>query len=272
MKRYLNLSLLLDSFFTYICAVIIFLSLFARRFLPMQFRLPIALVVALLPMIAIAYFKIKNARNKESTQNENQAVFRLSEFLTFSSPNEVKSLFKKLFEKINIPCESTTQKTTILSKYNCHFLFYPNDLQQTDIIKAVNTNNPKRLTTIVFGNTFAENCYDNTFLTKANALVIDAKEIYSLLNSCDLLPKTEEVNFKENKFKSLIKNLNDKKRAKRFFYCGCALLLFSLFAFFPLYYTITGCVLLIASLILFLFGKTTTKQTFSLLSLSKTCD
>ncbi len=86
--------------------------------------------------------------------------------------------------------------------------------------------------------------------------VTDGNEVYALLKEKSMLPRTYICGEKKKKkFKDRMRLALRKKNSRAFFFGGAGLLALSLFSFFPLYYILGGCTLLLAALFVRIFGQ-----------------
>jgi len=90
-----------------------------------------------------------------------------------------------------------------------------------------------------------------------NIQIADAKEIYLLLKETDCLPEKYIYSEKMIGFKEKLKFRFSKRAYKGYLLSGAILLFFSLFTFFPVYYLISGGILLLIAVAVKLFGKET---------------
>ena len=96
-----------------------------------------------------------------------------------------------------------------------------------------------------------------------NLEIVTGEQVYLLLKKYDIYPALNEKEIKaENKFKSILKAVFARDKAKKFAFFGFSMLLFSLIIPFPLYYIIMGSLLLIISIICRIFGYKKEKLTF----------
>lgn len=85
--------------------------------------------------------------------------------------------------------------------------------------------------------------------------VTDGTQIYAKLKAENALPEKYVCGERQkNTFRRRLKICFRKSNSRSFFLSGTALLLLSFFAFFPLYYLISGSLLLLAALFIRIFG------------------
>ncbi len=85
--------------------------------------------------------------------------------------------------------------------------------------------------------------------------IMPIEEIYILLKETDTLPDSYAFFEKQATWKEKLKLRFSKKMYKGYFLSGAALLIFSLFTFFPVYYLISGGILLCVAVAVRFFGK-----------------
>ena len=80
-------------------------------------------------------------------------------------------------------------------------------------------------------------------------------EIYELFARTDKLPETYICGeIPRRTVRSKLRRAFSKRNAYPFFVCGMGLLIMSLFVFFPIYYLISGSILLSAAILIRAFG------------------
>ena len=248
MKK-LNLPLILDSFLCFTCGFLLVFT--AVRFYTNSalFGVICGIVAALL-IGGVAFFYISKKQNKSLVLNFDQKSKNLLKaHLALCSNEHITVLFLKLFGE----SAKTKNGKIVLDGKTLFFNFKFAPLNLDDVAPIIKS--PEECKAVYCN----EICADalNLLLTfEIKVLTVD--KIYGLLKKADLLPK--EYLFKERAKQSLANRIKLRFNRKLFaplFWCGVALIGLSYFTFFPIYYIISGGVLLFIAGFLLVFGKKT---------------
>jgi hypothetical protein len=242
----INLPLILDTFFCTICAFLFFFTLIRYYTKQAVISLLIAIVCALVVgVVAFIYISKKSLKKKLSAKDE-ATKQKLSLHLSLSDKDEIIDIFSTLFcgEKVG---------ENIQNEDNIYFLIFclkplsPDDI--TSPIKFDTTKNKVVLCNFISDET--RQLADN-FSIK----IIELNELYLMLKAKQLLPeKFIFEGVKKVGFFRKIKGRFNRKLSLPLFGCGLTLTLFSFITFFPIYYIITGGILLILSAVSLVIGK-----------------
>ena len=236
MKR-LNLPLILDTLFAGICAFLLFFTVI--RFYTKN--AVVGLVFGLSACVlfgALGFLYISNPQDKKL----------LALHLSLSSDDYIKNLLKKCLGEDS----KIRGKRIICGEQTYFFDFKMQPLSEDDVAKIIKykTENEK----IIFctkaspeAHVLAEN-----FLIKIKG--IDA--VYPLLKDNELLPEkyVYEGAAKTGFFKK-VKARFTRKLCAPLFWSGAALLALSYFTYFPIYYIVSGSVMIILAAAAMIFGK-----------------
>lgn len=237
MKR-LNLPLILDTFFTGLCAFLLFFT--AVRFYTKNAVIGLVFgVAALLLFGALAYVYISRKQNKTllvSRDEKNKTLLALH--LSLSSDGYIRKLFKSMLGE---GAKISGQKVVSGETAN-FFNFKMQPLTEDDIAKVIKYRfeGKKRIYCAKISPDAA--ALASNFLIELTA--IDG--VYSALKDKNLLPeKYVYEGAQKVKFLSKIKSRFNRRLAAPLFWSGLGLLALSYFTFFPVYYIVSGSVLLI---------------------------
>lgn len=239
MKR-LNLPLILDTVFAGVCAFLLFFT--AVRFYTKSAVIGLIFgIAALLLFGALAYVYISRKQNKNlllSRDEKNKKL--LSLHLSLSSDTYIKNLFKSLFGE---GAKISGQKVILGDTAN-FFNFKMQPLSEDDVAKVIKHkfDGKKRI--------YCAKISPEAAALAANFLIeitgIDG--VYSALKEKDLLPeKYVYEGAQKIKFFQRIKARFNRRLAAPLFGSGAGLLLLSYFTFFPIYYIVSGSIMLILS-------------------------
>ena len=238
MKR-LNLPLILDTLFAAICAFLLFFT--SLRFYTKSPLIGLIFgIVAALLFGALGYIYISKKQNKSLLLSRNEKKKNLLALhLTLSSDAYVKNLFQKCLENSEI-CGNRV----ICGGVSYYFNFKMQPLTEDDI--AIIIKEDIRESKSVYCVRIAP---DALILAENFGIeIIGIDEVYELLKSNELLP--EKYIYEEKKRDNIFKRIRarfSRKLCAPLFWSGLALLALSYFTFFPIYYIVSGGLMLILS-------------------------
>lgn len=241
--RRINLPLILDTLFFTLCTFLLFFT--ALRFYTKNSALSLILAISAgLAVGVLSYFYISRKQNKKLLLSRDERQKKLLALhLSLSSDEYVLNLFKGCLGE-----GARIRGKRIFTK-NCvnYFNFKMQPLSEDDIalvIKHKSDGKKKLFCTKIS----AEAAY---LAQNFGIELTDIEGVFSLLKEHDALP--EKYLYEDRRvgaFKK-IKSRFNRKLSAPLFLSGAALLALSFFTFFPLYYIISGGVMLILSLIAF---------------------
>lgn len=247
MKR-LNIALVSDTLFAGIAAFLLFFT--AVRYYTRNAAIALAFGIAAFFLFgALGYVYISGKLNKKllSSRNERQKKL-LSLHLSLSSDDYIKNLLKKMLGDDARICG---KKITLNGTAN-FFDFKMQPLGEDDIARVIKYRFGGKKKIYCTGvSPQAEELARNFTIEIA---CID--EVYKELESKNLLP--EKYVYEGAPVRGMTQRIRERfkrKLAAPLFWSGAALMGLSYFTFFPLYYIISGSVLLILSLAALFFGQ-----------------
>lgn len=249
MKR-LNLPLVLDTVFTGVCAFLLFFT--AVRFYTKSAAIGLIFgIAALLLFGALAFVYISRKQNKTLLLARDEKDKKLlSLHLSLSSDAYIKRLFKSLFGD---GARISGQKVLFGETAN-FFNFKMQPLSEDDVARVIKYkfDGKKRI--------YCAKISPEATALATNFLIeitgIDG--VYSALKDKELLPeKYVYEGAKKIKFTSRIKARFNRRLAAPLFWSGMGLLFLSYFTFFPVYYIVSGSLMLILSAVSLVIGHAT---------------
>lgn len=237
--RRLNLPLILDTLFASICAFLLFFT--ALRFYTKSptIGLIFGIVAALLfGALGFIYISRKQRKSLLISRDEKQKKL-LALHLTLSPETYIKNLFSQCFENSEID-----GKRVICGGQSYFFIFKMQHLSEDDVAKIIKEDVPEQK--IIYCVKVAP---DANILAKNFGInIIEIDEVYELLKSKNLLP--EKYIYEDKKRDSIFKRIRarfSRKLCAPLFWSGLGLLALSYFTFFPIYYIVSGGLMLILS-------------------------
>lgn len=239
MKR-LNLPLVLDTVFAGICAFLLFFT--SVRFYTKSVALALVFgICALFLFGALAYVYISRKQNKNlllSRDEKNKNLLALH--LSLSSDGYVKRLFKSL---LGGDAKISGQK--IISGDTANFFcFKMEPLSEDDVAKVIKHGFKGKKRIYCTKCSAAAAALASDFLIEITG--IDG--VYSALKEKNLLPEKYVYGGAEKiSFVKRIKSRFNRRLCAPLFWSGAGLLALSYFTFYPIYYIVSGSLMLILS-------------------------
>ena len=238
MKR-LNLPLILDTLFAAICAFLLFFT--ALRFYTKNPVIGLIFgIVAALLFGALGFVYISTKQNKSLLLSHNEKQKKLLALhLTLSSDSYVISLFSKCLENSEI-----CGKRVICGGVSYFFNFKMQYLSEDDVALIIKEDVPEKKAV------YCVKIAPDALILAENfdIKIIKINEVYELLKSKELLP--EKYIYEDKKRDNIFKRIRarfTRKLCAPLFWSGLALLALSYFTFFPIYYIVSGGLMLILS-------------------------
>ena len=236
--RRLNLPLLLDTFFAGACAFLLFFTAVRYYTKNPVIGLIFGIVAALL-FGALAYLYISGRQNKRlllSRDERNKTL--LSLHLSLSSDYYIRKLFLSLFGE----GARTRGMKIVLGDVAYFFCFKMHPISEDDVARVIKYRweGKKHI--------YCAKCSPQAAALAANFLIeitgIDG--VYSALKDKQLLPEKYVYEGAEKiKFFKRIRMRFNKRLSAPLFWSGAGLLALSYFTFFPIYYIVSGSIMLI---------------------------
>ena len=248
--RRINLPLILDTLFTALCAFLLFFTSIRYYTRSVYVALVFAIAAALLfGALSFLYISKKQNRKLLIARDEKQKTL-LSLHLSLSSDEYISNLMQKCLSKEN---ERSEVKNNAIIVAGCAYFynFKMQPISEDDVARVIKVKCDEKKVIIC-------NRISVDALTLCNNFLIEVKQIdyiYELLNEKQLLPeKYVYEGQKKIGFFRKIKVHFSRKICAPLFWSGLALLMLSYFTFFPIYYIISGGLMLILSAVALVFN------------------
>ncbi len=241
-------SVAADSFFAAVCGFLLFFT--AVRYYSSDAALGLACGIgAFISFGLLAFLYLKRKRGKKlligkDEREKHKLCLHLATISQNAAAKTILPLYKGAFINAD-DCIETDECIYVP-------LFRIQPLSPDDIAKEIKNCGQKRKEILCNAVSFEGAKTAAAFGLK----LIQADDIYKGLKELDALPK--EYEFAEKSKTPFLKRFSGAFRrsaALKLFWCGLCLLTFSFFTFFPLYYIISGGVILVLSAVCLIFGK-----------------
>lgn len=246
--RRLNLPLVLDTLFAGVAAFLLFFT--AVRFYTKSAVLGLAFGVAaclIFGALVCVYISRKQSETLLLSRDERNKKL-LALHLSLSSDGYVKNLFKKCLGE-----EARIRGSKVLLGNAAHFFdFKMQPLSEDDIARVIKHkfDGEKQL--------FCTKISPEALALATNFAIkiVGINDVYSMLKDKDLLPeKYVYEGAKKSGFLKRVKSRFSRKLCAPLFWSGAALLALSYFTFFPIYYIVSGGIMLILSAVALLVNR-----------------
>ena len=238
MKR-INFPIVADTVFSGICAFLLFFT--AIRYYTKNVIIALAFgICACVLFGALAFLYISRKQNKTLLLSRDEKAKKLLALhLSLSSDDYVKNLFKKCFDDAKI-----RGKRLICGGQTYFFDFKMQALSEDDIASVIKykTGSEKIIFCVKTSPEAAALC--ENFLIKIKGI----DDVYALLKEKNLLPeKYVYEGAKKISFFKRVKSRFSRRICAPLFWSGLSLMALSYFTFFPIYYIVSGGIMLILS-------------------------
>lgn len=251
MKK-LSLPLIFDTLFILFSSFIFFFAIFRFFLKPLFLIILFSILLSLIAtggIFAYMYFKKNSAFNKKLNSESRNS---LSLSLAVNSNEKNSSIFLKYFDFKKLKADLVHGGIFVKEQNAYYFLLFKFEGLTADSLTPIIQKNLEGKITVLC------NAYNQQFKKIAetfNIEVLGIDKVYSMLKEADLV-ESNLINLKKEKlhFIERIKFRFSKKMYKGYFISALMLLVLSYFTFFPLYYVIAGCILLLISVAVRFFG------------------
>lgn len=244
MKR-INLPLILDTLFFALCAFV--LSFTAVRFYTKSPALALTFAIVWAIFFGVlGYIYISRKQNKKLLLSRDEREKKLLALhLSLSSDDYILKLFKSCLGE-----GATIRGKKIFTEENvCYFFFKMQAVSEDDIAYVI--KHPSEKKKIVYCTKISP---EAAYLSQNFGIeFVDADGVYKLLKKHDALPEKYLYEDKRAGAFAKIKARFNRKLTAPLFFSGAALLFISYFTFFPVYYIVSGGIMILLSLITFIF-------------------
>ena len=248
--RRINLPLVLDTLFAALCAFLLFFT--SIRYYTRSVHLAFGFAVAAFLLFgALSFLYISKKQNKKLliARDEKQKKL-LSLHLSLSSDEYIRELMKSCLTQENEKCEIKHGAVSVANRIYFHnFKMQP--LSEDDVASVIKVKCDGEKVILC-------NRISIEAMSLCESFLIEVKQIdfvYDILNEKNLLP--EKYIYEGQKkigFFKRVKARFSRKICAPLFWSGLALLFLSYFTFFPLYYIISGSIMLVLSAVALVFN------------------
>lgn len=241
--RRINLPLILDTLFTALCAFLLFFT--SIRFYTGSVYAALAFAIAagiLFGSLSFIYISRKQNKKLLISRDEKQKKL-LALHLSLSTDDYVCDLFNKCLSAEDSPAETKNGKVYV--KDGVYFFeFKMQSITEDDIAKVIKNKSDGKKTILCCKISPEAAALAETFLIE----IKNIDYVYELLKKRDLLPeKYVYQGARKTGFFKRVKSHFSRRICAPLFWSGMALLFLSYFTFFPVYYIVSGGIMLILS-------------------------
>lgn len=248
--RKINLPLVLDTLFAALCAFLLFFT--SLRYYTKNAVIALIFAVAAFVLFGLlSYFYISKKQNKKlliSKDERHKTLLALH--LSLSSDEYIEKLFTKGLSADGEKCEICDSRINVGN--NCYFfIFKMQPISEDDAAKVIKVKCDKNK--IIVCNRPSPEA--QTLCENFSIEIKDITFVYELLKEKQLLPEKYVYDgAKKVTFLNKIKLRFSRKICAPLFWSGLGLLALSYFTFFPIYYILSGGIMLILSAVALIFN------------------
>lgn len=215
----------------------------------------LSLMFALIFCLFLTKIYISKHKKTKQLLDQDKKLKDVACELEFMSPIELKKLFIEAFNK-NGERAIRQRKYIFLCDKNVlvYVKFSFEKITKAEIVSLFNSL-LKGQTGIIISSAYSDDIKDFAARFDNKITLKNVESAYRILQKADSVPPITHKNIFISSKKSNIKNIFNKKHAKRFFLLGVYFTVFSFFVNLKIYYVIVGGVFLIVSAIIRFFGK-----------------
>lgn len=243
-----RLAILLDSLFYSLCVFLLFLCIFRYRKLSLLLSALFASLFAFSFCAAFFLWQTKRRKKKLNSLSEQKRAKRALYSLTLMTEEEQLALLSAALQA-EAPLSEPARERKILP------LFTLEPLSADGLLKKVRQEkvpSDEPLSVRIFANELSPQAEE--LAATLSLSVMKGEEIYRLLKKHNLLPPEREESKPSFKKRTAAFFRRATQKSRPFFTSGILLLVMSLFTFYPIYYLVSGSVLLLTGLAIRLFG------------------
>lgn len=244
------LSVYTDTLFIALVSFLFSFALF--RFYLNSFMLSLLFsILAIAALSTLVYLLIKHKSVKKFLKiSDEKEIFKLNFHLaTDTRENNLDRIFSALSEKFENAKKFKSH--IVLNDEEYYFKFKLEPVTADEIATLIKKNGKRKKVLLVC----SINNEGAKLASNFGIKIMPIEEIYILFKETNTLPRNYIFTEKQANWKEKLKFRFSKKMYKGYFLSGTALLIFSLFTFFPVYYLISGGILLCIAVAVKFFGK-----------------
>ncbi len=248
--RKINLPLVLDTVFTGLCAFLLFFT--SIRYYTRNVYIALGFAIAACFLFgALSYLYISKKQNKKLLISKDEKQKKLlSLHLSLSSDEYISQLLAKGLESESGKPEIKNSKL-IIGENAFFYNFKMQPISEDDVAKVIKVSSEGKKTIIC-------NRISAEALVLCENFLIEVKQIdyvYDLLKKKELLP--EKYVYEGKQKLSMLKKIKarfSRRICAPLFWSGLSLLALSYFTFFPIYYIVSGGIMLLLSAVTLVFN------------------
>lgn len=203
--------------------------------------------------------KVTQRRKYVKNKEEEKKLEKIKTRLKMNSSKQNFDFLTKLFTLLDFNFVKSGNKL-VYKKYDVFILFKFEPITKDELCDFYKRTD-KNAKTLIFCSELSDQ--SKNFAQDFNERIIlqSAENLFALMKKVSFYPDVSKVPEKEKiKFSEILKSFLIKDNGKRFIGYGITLLIISLFAYFPIFYLLTGTILCVFGLIGRFWGKIKSKE------------
>lgn len=252
--RKLKLSIALDGLFIFSISFFIFYALIKPKIISVWSATGVSVILSAITCFLFMLFLYNKQKLKGEKEDKTVMVNAFNKHLYLLKNSKIIKLISTYLDSANYKFE--VKNNAFYFKDNKVVLYYnftPDELSLTKAIELYKST-PKNYKTIVLASSYDKKVKE-FFKGFIDVSFYETSELYSSLESSNLLPPLSIDKKEKITFNKLISHFLQRKNVKKFFLYGALLLLFSTITYYKFFYLIIGTTFLITATYLKFFAK-----------------
>ena len=252
--RKLKLSIALDGFFIFSICFFIFYALIKPSAKSIWLATGFSVILSAIACFLFMTFLFYINKLKGDKQENINLINSFDKHLFLLKDSEIIKLISSYLDKLNYKFEVKNNAFYFNeNKAVLYFSFTPDELSLTKAVEFYK-NTPKGYNTAIIAPSYNKKLQE-FFTGFLDISFYQTSDLYSALNSSNLLPPLSIDKKKKATINQLISRFLKRKNIKKFFLYGAILLLFSTITYYKIFYLIIGTGFLITATYLKFFAK-----------------
>ncbi len=252
--RKLKLSIALDGLFIFSISFFIFYALVKPKIISVWSATGVSVILSAITCFLFMLFLYNKQKLKGYKEDKIVMVNAFNKHLYLLKNSEIIKLLSTYLD--NAKHKFEVNDNAFYFKDNKVVLYYnftPDELSLTKAVELYKST-PKNYKTVIVASSYDKKVKEffNGFI---DVSFYETSDLYSSLESSNLLPPLSIEKKEKITFNKLISHFLQRKNVKKFFLYGALLLLFSTIAYYKFFYLIIGTTFLITATYLKFFAK-----------------
>ncbi len=254
MKK-IRIPFLLDSLFTLGITFIILFSIFRFYLRSLILAIFLSLIFAIMITLLISFLMRKKYQKRIISKENNDKEQKLMITLAISKKIELNNLLTSLFEREGFKITDCNKYLLATRGEEVKALYHAFTIEPLDADKLIEIRKDcPKLEILLFCNSINQKATQLASTLKIE--IREIKNVYSALARYSLIPDLIELEEKNTNIKERLLNSLKRSNYKPILLSGLMILLLSFVSFYPIYYIVSGTILLFVATFIRYLGRT----------------